>query len=166
MAGPGYEDSTMKLSSLLLFSTGVAAGYYLLAPIARAFAESAPEASFEGMDADGDGRIGADEHAVAARRMFARMDANADGKVSAAEMDAAQPRVTGRRARRGAPTSAQKIGVVDRNRDGVLSRAEHGAGAARMFARMDANGDGALDRKEFARGHAVLKSARAGKAGR
>ena len=39
----------MRLTTLLSFGTGLAAGYYLVAPIARAFAEDAPDASFEGM---------------------------------------------------------------------------------------------------------------------
>jgi Ca2+-binding EF-hand superfamily protein len=147
----------MRLTTLLSFGTGLAAGYYLAAPIAQALAEDAPDASFEGMDLDGDGRVGAREHAAAARRMFATMDRNADGKVSAAEMEAAQPKVTGRARRRGGLSAAQKIRAVDGNGDRVLSAAEHAAASARLFADMDANRDGALSRREFERGHAGLK---------
>ena len=76
----------MKLSTLLLFGSGVAAGYFLVAPVARAFAE--PDASFAGMDADHDGSVSVSEHAAATRRMFATMDRNKDGKVTAAERQA------------------------------------------------------------------------------
>jgi Ca2+-binding EF-hand superfamily protein len=147
----------MRLTTLLSFGTGLAAGYYLCAPIARAFAEQAPDASFEGMDDNGDGRVSAREHAAAAKRMFETMDRNDDGKVSAAEMDAAQPKVTGRRARKGGMSAKQKIRAVDGNGDKVLSAAEHEAASERMFGRMDANGDGRLSRAEFDRGHAGLK---------
>jgi hypothetical protein len=72
-------------------------------------------------------------------------------------MDAAQEAVTGSKAKRGAMASAEKIRVVDQNGDRVLSAGEHEAGAAMMFARMDANKDGKLSRAEFEKGHAPLK---------
>jgi Ca2+-binding EF-hand superfamily protein len=109
------------------------------------------------MDLDHDGKLVATEHAAATRRMFATMDRNADGKVSAAEMDAAHYAVTGQKAKPGQMGSPDKIRAVDQNGDRVLSAAEHDAGAAMMFARMDANKDGKLSRGEFEQGHAALK---------
>ena len=152
----------MKISQLLL-GAGLAAGCCFATPAARACGDHA-DASFAGMDLDRDGRISPSEHAAAARRMYATMDRNADGKLSAAEMDAAHVIVTGNRARRGEMGSAEKIRTVDQNGDRVLSAAEHDAGAAMMFARMDANKDGRLSRAEFDRGHAGLKAG--GKQGR
>jgi hypothetical protein len=65
--------------------------------------------------------------------------------------------VTGQKAKPGRMGSAEKIRAVDQNGDRVLSAAEHDAGAALMFARMDANKDGKLSRAEFEQGHAALK---------
>ena len=146
----------MKFSTLLLFSAGVALGYFVGTADAQACAEHA-DASFEGMDLDHDGRISASEHLAATRRMYATMDRNADGKVSAAEMDGAHAAVTGRKAQRGDLSSVEKIRTIDQNGDRALSAAEHEAGAAMMFARMDTNKDGKLSRAEFDAGHAPLK---------
>src|SRR5204862_1847465 len=60
--------------------------------------KSPSDAEFSKMDANEDGKITAEEHAAAARKMFEMMDRNKDGKVTAAEMDAAHAAVTGRKA--------------------------------------------------------------------
>ena len=146
----------MKISTLLLFGAGVAAGWLLFSPDAQAGGDHA-DASFEGMDLNRDGRVSAAEHTAATRRMYATMDRNADGKVSAAEMDAAHGKVTGRRTRVGDLASVEKIRTIDQNGDRVLSAAEHEAGAAMMFVRMDANKDGKLSRAEYDKGHESLK---------
>ena len=151
----------MKLSTLLLFSAGVAVGWFVTSAQAEACAEHA-DASFEGMDLDQDGRISASEHTAATRRMFATMDRNADGKVSAAEMTAAHAAVTGRKPMKGEMAATEKIRAVDQNGDRVLSAAEHEAGAAMMFARMDANKDGKLSHAEFDKGHAALAGKKSG----
>ena len=148
----------MKLSTLLLFSAGVAAGWFFTAAQAEACADHEPDASFAGMDLDRDGKIAQSEHTAATRRMFATMDRNADGKVSAAEMTTAHASVTGKKAKPGEIGAEEKIRAVDQNGDRVLSGAEHEAGAAMMFARMDANKDGKLSRAEFDTGHAALKA--------
>lgn len=150
----------MRISTLLLFGAGVVAGYVIGSQDVEASIEL-PDASFAGMDLDQDGKISAAEHAAATRRMYATMDRNADGKVSVAEMDAAHGKVTGRRTRVGDLASVEKIRAIDQNGDRVLSAAEHEAGAAMMFARMDANKDGKLSRAEFDEGHSQLKGGRA-----
>lgn len=152
----------MKISTLLLFAAGAAAGYVIGSQDVQACADL-PDAAFEGMDLDHDGKLSAAEHAAATRRMYATMDRNADGKVSAAEMDAAYTEVTGKKASRRDIGSPEKIRTIDQNGDRALSAAEHDAGAAMMFARMDANKDGKLTRAEFDKGHAQLKGGAKGR---
>lgn len=101
------------------------------------------------MDKNGDGSIGADEHAAGAGNMFATMDADHDGTVTAAEMDAAQAAFKGDKRM----SSADKIKTIDGNADGTLSREEHEAGSQAMFAKMDADGDGRLTPAEMQAGH-------------
>jgi Ca2+-binding EF-hand superfamily protein len=105
------------------------------------------------MDSDGDGKISADEHTAAAKKMFEQMDADNDGKVTAAEMDASHQAVTGKKAHKMDMSAAEKIKMVDTNGDGVLTAAEHEAGAKKMFDEMDTNKDGFLSKAEFAAGH-------------
>lgn len=114
---------------------------------------------FAKMDVDRDGRISAQEHAMGSRGMFVAMDADKDERVTAAEMTAAQARITGEAAS-GGMTSAEKIKVVDGDRDGVLTAAEHAAGSRAMFAKMDRNNDGRLSRREFNAEHEKLTAAR------
>lgn len=86
--------------------------------------------------------------------MFRTMDRDGDSKVTAAEMNAAQRRITGKGT---SPLSAEeKIRAVDADRDGVLTRDEHVAGSARMFAAMDRDHDGRLTGGEYEAGHAKL----------
>lgn len=172
---------------------------------------SAHEDKFRTMDANGDGKLTAAEHAAGAKAMFERMDANHDGNVTAAEMDAGRPMMrdraddmhgmqAGEKARSaqtqampgkpgagmtapaasGMPgagmghgmgpgmgpgmmmSAADRIASMDSNRDGMLSAAEHEAGAAAMFRQMDSDGDGSLTRDEMAAGHARRMQAPAG----
>ena len=76
---------------------------------------------FSSMDANKDGKVSADEHAMSARKMFETMDANKDGKVTAAEMDAAHERVTGKKADKSDMSAADKIKAIDTNGVGVLT---------------------------------------------
>ena len=124
-----------------------------------------PLADFDGMDADRDGKVTLSEHASATRRMFLAMDADSDGKVTAAEMTAARQMVTGRKASRGDMSSAEKIRVVDKDRDGVLTAGEHAQASRAMFEKMDANRDGHLTREEWDAGHAMLAKGDAAPAG-
>lgn len=68
--------------------------------------------------------------------------ARADGSVSpheVANVQAAAPAEL---------SAAEKIRLGDRDGDGRLSAAEHAAGATALFARLDADGDGFLNRLE------------------
>jgi hypothetical protein len=114
------------------------------------------DARFKAMDLDGDGRLTPAEHAAGARRMFVAMDANGDGKVTAAEMDAAQEKITGRKAGPSDMSSADKIKVVDADGDGILTADEHATASSAMFEKMDADKDGFVSKAEFAAGHAKM----------
>ena len=107
-------------------------------------------------DSDRNGTISAVEHEQGARQMFATMDANRDGQVTSAEMDAAQAAITGQRDNAKQLSAARKISVIDTDKDGRLSAAEHAAGSQRMFATMDADQDGRLTGQELRSGHERL----------
>lgn len=113
-------------------------------------------AGFKAMDANGDGKVIAQEHAAAARKMFEAMDADRDGKVTAAEMDAAQARMGAGKGNGGGMSSAEKIRAIDTNGDGILTAEEHAAGSRKMFEAMDTNKDGVLTQAELDAGHAKL----------
>lgn len=128
-------------------------------------------ARFKMMDANNDGMVSAAEHAAAVTRMFGEMDADGDGTVTAAEMDArhamkkpakakepmtSNDAVMDHGAMHREMSSAEKIARMDTNGDGMLSAAEHDAGARTMFSEMDTDGNGSLSRQELAAGHAKM----------
>jgi Ca2+-binding EF-hand superfamily protein len=122
----------------------------------NAFAAEPAPSEFRAMDANHDGKISRDEHAAAAKGMFAAMDASKDGRVTAAEMDAAYERVTGQKAKPGDMPAAEKIKVIDKDGDGVLTADEHATGSRSLFDAMDTDKDGALTEAELAAGHAKM----------
>ena len=148
----------MKAFHKVSFSSVVLVGGAMLASLAFAAEPKSakPDTEFMTMDANKDGKISADEHATASKKMFDTMDANRDGKVTAAEMDAAHKRVTGKKAKKSDLSAAEKIKVVDTDSDGILTAAEHAAGSSSMFEKMDTDKDGFLTKSEFAAGHASM----------
>ena len=113
------------------------------------------------MDTDADGKVSAAEHAAGVRKMFQGMDTDRDKKVTVAEMDAAskaKAEKQGATAPANQKSSAEKIAVIDTNKDGILSLEEHEAGGQKMFTKQDTNADGALTPAELQAGHdAMLK---------
>ena len=126
-----------------------------LALASSAFGHDAA-AEFQSMDTNGDGKISAAEHAAGAKKMFDAMDANHDGKVTAAEMDAAHAKRMGATSSHSEMTSAEKIKAIDTDGDGILTAAEHAAGAQSMFDAMDTDKDGFLSKAELEAGHAKM----------
>lgn len=148
----------MKAFPKVSFSGVVMVGGALLASLAFAAEPKSakPDAEFMTMDADKDGKISANEHAKATRKMFDAIDANGDGQVTAAEMDAAYKRGTGKKAKKSGLSSAEKIKVVDTDRDGIFTAAEHAEGSSSMFGKMDTDRDGFLTKSEFDAGYASM----------
>lgn len=121
--------------------------------------EDPAAAHFRRLDADRNGRVTPDEHVQGAAAMFRAMDGDDDGRVTAAEMDAAQAAMGGD----ARLASADKIRVIDTNRDGELGAKEHEGGSRTMFATLDTSADGVLDLAEVRAGHDRLLGG--GKAG-
>ncbi len=129
---------------------------------------------FAQMDQNSDGQITREEHKAfmqakhAKRRAkhFAKLDANNDGVISKDEFDAGGPKPGHfRRHRRHGPPpegmmphhmesdhigAEAKSGSVEKP---AMDKATFEARARQRFARMDKNGDGALDPSEFRRPH-------------
>ena len=107
-------------------------------------------ASFDAIDADGDGVLSEAEmqqfSARAFEERFAITDANGDGALNGAEMEALRSERNDRRIER-------VMGRLDRNDDGLLQYSELSqvAGRNRIFGRLDANQDGEVSRDEFER---------------
>ena len=143
-----------KLSRFAGFALGIAGVCALLLP-SMAVTDN-PDARFEAMDADGDGKISPDEHTAAATRMFDTMDANKDGKVTAAEMDSAHQKLLGKKHVKSAKSemsAAEKIKIIDTNGDGVLTQDELSMAAMAMFEKMDTDQDSFLTKSEIKAGH-------------
>ena len=148
----------MKSSHKISFHTIALAGGVMLASLAFAAGPKAakPDAEFAAMDTNKDGKVSAEEHAAASKKMFDTMDANRDGKVTAAEMAAAHQRVTGKKAKKSDMSAAEKIKVIDTDGDRTLTAEEHAAGSRAMFEKMDTDKDGFLTKAELAAGHAQM----------
>lgn len=124
------------------------------------------------IDTDGDGKVTRAEATAAADTMFGRMDANGDGTLSGEELRPrrggrpglerprpnVEPMQTDRNGQVNAPERGARpprmgmgrgmLAAADANGDGIVTREEAGAAAARQFDRADANRDGTIDAAE------------------
>jgi len=102
-------------------------------------------------DANGDGAVSAQEFEAAATARFQRMDANQDGVIDAAELATTQKRMEERRAGRpgaGKGPGGGAVALMDADQDGKVTQAEALATSKARFAKLDADGDGALSAAE------------------
>lgn len=81
-----------------------------------------------------------------ADRLFDRLDADADGQITGSELMVLS---RGEVAARGGSRIRALVARSDASNDARVTREELAAGAARMFQRMDADGDGQLSDAEL-----------------
>ncbi len=106
------------------------------------------------MDVDRDGKIALDEADAFAQRIFTSMDVDASGDLTLSEMrgwEFGMADIAAFRDRTQAYDTAIGIAfdVLDDDRDGRVTAAEHSDGIARSIAASDADGDGGVSRTEF-----------------
>lgn len=132
-------------------------------------------------DANGDGVLTRDEAMAQADARFDRMDANKDGKLTSDEMRprgrmggaevpppppppadgaAPPPPPPGGPAMGGRGFGDRMFARLDTNGDGVIDREEFRAQAARRFDRMDTNKDGKIDAAEREAARDAMRSMR------
>lgn len=105
-------------------------------------------------DTDNDGKVTKAEFDARIEKMFARMDLDGDGRITDADLP---PMMRGRdilkgnhfRGRRGPGRFLRFVRGADTNGDGVITKEEAMAVAAKRFARFDRNGDGVVDKADI-----------------
>ena len=133
---------------------------------APALAKGRMGTMFEKIDANGDGYIDRAEIQAARDARFAAADTNGDGALSSDEMKAARDDA---QSRHGQGRKGVSFSDIDTDGDGTISQAEFDAAkskraervkdyrnkrGARMIERMDANGDGLIQKSELGGGFA------------
>jgi len=129
------EDNGMNR---VFLAAALAGASFMVALVAPTAAQTGPAASGY---ANGDGTQTRDEAMAQADARFDRLDANKDGKLTPDEMRPHRPMAAAQPAP-SAPAPA------DGSSPSPAPTAGHGFGE-RMFARLDTNGDGAIDRDEY-----------------
>jgi Ca2+-binding EF-hand superfamily protein len=110
------------------------------------------EMFFEAADADGDGKVTAEEFQQYRAERASGLDADGDGKISKEELTAHYERMANARI---AAMVDRQIARLDLDGDGMIGVGElavgleTGGGGSRLFAAADADGDGAVTREEF-----------------
>lgn len=102
------------------------------------------------LDTDGDGAISLQEFQAAGDARFARLDTDGDGRFSPAELAAAGPGWGKQDGERAGPRAE------GRSEERAARMEQH---RARLFSRMDADGDGYVNRAEFDDAHLARFSA-------
>jgi hypothetical protein len=113
---------------------------------------------FEKIDANKDGKVTLAEAKAAEKTRFAAIDADKDGRLTTQELEAHRASMHGdkpanpERAHKHKGRGAKIFAKVDANGDGAIDATESAAKAEKMFARMDDNGDGVVTKDEIGRG--------------
>lgn len=104
------------------------------------------DARFTELDRDNNDLLSPGEYGAEARTRFDAMDIDHNRNITVEEMDTADAQAEGEM------SSAQKITLHDRNKDGILSVDEHEAAVEAQFELVDANADGSIDLSELKSG--------------
>jgi Ca2+-binding EF-hand superfamily protein len=140
------------------FALVVSAGLGLTALAGAALADKG-HGMFGRADTNGDGFVSNEEFAAGRNAMFTKLDANADGAIDQAEIDKAReawhqrmnkPASAENNAQ--APNKEHRRGFmarIDSDNDGKVTSQEFTAAGDKMFAKLDANGDGKLAKDEM-----------------
>lgn len=115
-----------------------------------------PLASFDRLDTVHDGSISNAEYAKGAQSLFEMMDMEHDGNLNAAELQAGAAML----AEIDGLTAQTLLAVADADHDGTLTLSEWMAFNNARFTAIDRNGDGMVDRAEWAAPHAPLPQVR------
>ncbi len=120
---------------------------------------------FQQLDADGDGKISAEEIKAHRSAEITGVDANKDGKLSQDELVALEMK---RMEQMATNRAMRQIERLDADGDGLLSIEEMAARPMpmRMFERVDADGDGAISREEIEAAKLRMAEHRDGREGR
>jgi Ca2+-binding EF-hand superfamily protein len=108
------------------------------------------EKQFTREDANKDGRLTREETRMPSA-VFERADTNDDGALILSEATAARQKAHNEKKAGKAARPDGKMGRLDANGDGKVERQEVKAAAAQSFARLDANADGSLTNEELGR---------------
>lgn len=151
------------MNRVFLAAALASASFMAVALVGPTAAQTAPAARG---DANGDGMLSRDEAMAQADARFDRLDANKDGKLTPDEMHprrpmgGTEPAASAPPAVDGSPPPPPPPGPggrgfggrmfarLDTNGDGVIDREEYRAQAAQRFDRMDTNKDGKVDAAE------------------
>ena len=148
---------TKHLAIALITSVGLSSG--VLASVALAHGPGHMRGEFfDKVDANKDGKVTLAEAKAAEKERFASVDANKDGRLTKAELEAHHAAMRGNRPEKPEHRGKHKnhgehfFAKLDTNGDGAIDATESAAKAEKMFARMDDNGDGVVTKDELGRG--------------